>query len=224
MSLAIDDEVQLLVAFRVFRVHTNGNVDICDSEGNCLTTSPSQVSKLKQTDMKAMKDAVLTVATALAKANNTVTTLEIKTELRRDYPYYFWTQDVVSKYMDQLAGDGVFTYTDNGTFRTYSLANQKRRVATAPLSKTVKAGRKTANTVSATQTATGLKVRRTKIDNTQLLSFANHSQFVAVVLANGTTVTKDNIKAQKKSPVGYISPKQGRIASIIVGTNQYNVK
>lgn len=87
--------------------------------------------------MKAMKDAVLTVAKGLCKANNTVTTLEVKVELRRDYPYYFWTQQTVSDYMSQLAGDGILTYTDNGTYRTCSLANQSQTAG--PVSKSISA-------------------------------------------------------------------------------------
>ncbi len=224
-KVKVGDEVQLLIPFKVFRIFPSGLLDICDIGGNCLTVSEVHV-KFKQTDMKQMKDAVLTVAKDLAKANNTVTTLDIKTQLRRDYPYFFWTQDVVSKFMDGLAGDGLFTYKDNGTYRIYSVVNPPLSSGPVgiPVTKSlaVPAGKGTGNTVSVS--ASGLKVRRTKIDASQLLNYASSPQFVSVVLADGTTVYRNTIKAQKKSPVGYITPKLGKIRSIVVGTTQYNVK
>lgn len=223
----VGDEVVLVEPFKVFRILTDGRLDICDSEGNCISVEPNHV-KIKQTDMKAMKDAVLKVATDLATAKNTVTTLEIKVELRRDYPYFFWTQDVVSKFMDQLAGDGVFTYTDNGTYRIYSLttATPSGRVPAgfaAPLSKSLTTTVKASSANRAVAPST-YKVQKSKITWNKVLQLAGNPQFVAVTLANGTTITKDNIKAQKKSPLGYISPKQGRIKNINVGNTQYNVK
>lgn len=80
-----------------------------------------------------MKDAALAQAEKLAKANNTVTTLELKVELRKTDPEFFWSQDTVSKLMSEFEQEGKFTYTDNGTFRTYSLAGQ---VVTAPATST----------------------------------------------------------------------------------------
>lgn len=224
----VGDTVTVLRAFRVFRI-SGSSLDICDIDGNCLTVSEKEIHLQNKTIiMKAMKDATLAVATTLAKANNTVTTLEIKNELRRDYPYYFWTQDIVSKYMDQLAGDGVFTYTDNGTFRTYKLVSKKANGKSAPLSKsiTITAGKGTSNNVSnsASQTATGVKVQKTKIDWQRVVQLASNPQFVAVTLFNGQTVSKQTIRSQKKSPAGYINPKLGRIKSITVGNTQYNVK
>lgn len=71
-----------------------------------------------------MRDAVLATAKALCHPNNTVTTLEIKTKLIKDFPMYHWRQNVgndsVSAIMNEFATQGVFTYIDNGTFRTYS--------------------------------------------------------------------------------------------------------
>lgn len=230
-QVKVGDNIEITIQFRVFRVFPDGLIDICDADGNCLTVNSNHV-KIKQTDMKAMKDACLTVAKQLAKANNTVTTLEIKTELRRDYPYFYWTQDVVSKIMDSLAGDGIFTYKDNSTYRIYSLASVvsytgrtmagfSRPVTNPTLSKTVKAGKGTVNTVLNTST---VKVQKTKIDWQRVLQLANNPQFAGVTLANGNTVSKSDIKNQKKSPLGYISPKLGRIKSIVVGNTQYNVK
>lgn len=69
-------------------------------------------------------EKILSVAKKLCKANNTVTTLEIKTELRKRYPNSRWEQSKVSSVMNDAYTAGKFTYTDNGTFRTYSLAGK----------------------------------------------------------------------------------------------------
>ncbi len=174
-----------------------------------------------------MKDACLTVAKDLLKANNKVTTLEVKVQARRDYPYFFWDQKTVSAFMDQFAGDGLMSYTDNGTYRTYSLlkpAISAPSVAAKPaLTKRVVAGKGTANTVSTTGLLVA-KVKKTKIDTYKLQSLIADPQFNGLVLANGATVTRVDIKNQKKSPLGYATPKLGKIKSVIVGATQYNVK
>ena len=68
-------------------------------------------------------EKILSVAKKLCKANNTVTTLEIKTELRKRYPKNRWEQTKVSSTMSDASSNGKFDYTDNGTFRTYSLVS-----------------------------------------------------------------------------------------------------
>jgi len=224
-QIEIGGIVMVIKRFKVFKDYGDF-IDVCDEDGNCLKV-PKKIAfpedYKNELIMKAMKDAVLKVAQDLAVAKNTVTTLEIKVILRRDYPYYFWTQDIVSKFMDQLAGDGIFTYTDNGTFRIYSLVNAvKPAVPTTVLTKTVTAS--PANTVSVASVAGGIaKVSKKKIGWAQVLNLAANPNFKAVTLANGTVVDRVAIKSQKKSTLGYISPKQGRIASIVVGNTQYNV-
>lgn len=72
--------------------------------------------------MKTSKiDKVLKVAEDLCVANNTVTTLEIKNELRKQFPNKNWRQNEISQVMIDANVIGKFDYIDNGTFRTYSL-------------------------------------------------------------------------------------------------------
>lgn len=80
----------------------------------------TSVKYIKQNKMKQMKQAVLDTAKKLMTPNNRTTTLELKLQLRKDYPNFYWNQDKVSKLMDEFATKGNFTYTDNGTYRTYS--------------------------------------------------------------------------------------------------------
>lgn len=219
----IGDEVVLVEPFKVFRLLPDGRLDICDSEGNCISVNQNQVN-LKTTNMKAMKDAVLSTAKTLAKANNTVTTLEIKTELRRDYPYYFWTQDVVSKYMDQLAGDGLFTYTDNGTYRIYKLAGK----TAAPTSSSTSVFAKVSGKIS---TKTSKPIARSKsrrggaVNRHSVPSLLNQGSFVFATF-NGSgrsNVTLNDIKAQKKSVSAYITRRLNNLTSINVANRTYKV-
>lgn len=76
----------------------------------------------KMTTNQLMKDALRAQLDKLLKANNTVTTLELKVELRKTDPEFYWNQATVSKMMDDLAQDNVVVYTDNGVYRTYSAA------------------------------------------------------------------------------------------------------
>lgn len=116
-------------AVRVFRVFNNNYFDVC-IKGDCWTIHLSEFKTITEY-MQQMRQAVLTTATRLAKANNTVTTLELKTELRKTHPSFYWIQTSkgpntgVSEYMNELAKAGRFTYTDNGNHRVYSLIGFK---------------------------------------------------------------------------------------------------
>lgn len=96
-------------------------------------TKPSK--KMANATDATRKVLVLSCAQKLLSPNNTVTTLEIKTELRKTYPQYYWTQDVVSKIMNDFSTNKVFTYTDNGTYRTYSNPTRKTRNTVKAVSK-----------------------------------------------------------------------------------------
>lgn len=224
----IGDEVVLVEPFKVFRLLPNNRLDICDSEGNCISVNRNQV-KLKQTDMKAMKDAVLAVAKSLAKANNTVTTLEIKTELRRDYPYYFWTQKVVSDYMDQFAGDGVFTYKDNGTYRIYSLT--KTKATAGPVSKsivsvTTSTGGGIAKVSGAVATKkAAVKKSKNTVSRANVLKLVTGPNFESMSITGIGIVTLVTVKSQKKSVQGYLTPsKLSKLTHVKVSGKVYEVK
>ena len=67
-----------------------------------------------------LKNLVRIVTNDLLKVNNTVSTLEVKTELRKRYSPYYWTQKIVSDFMDEMYNNGELVFKDNGTFREYS--------------------------------------------------------------------------------------------------------
>lgn len=102
---------------------------------------------------QAQIDAVEAVARKLMYPNNTVTTLEIKLELRKPpYNTYAWVQPVVSEIMMELEQQGKFDYKDNGTYRIYSLAGSIPKTAQNQLSKNVKKAKVKRTRISATTT------------------------------------------------------------------------
>jgi hypothetical protein len=228
-------EVTFLVTpVKVFR-DFGEEFDVCDDEGNCTKVPRKALLKYfnQQTIMKAMKDAILKIAKQLLKANNTVTTLEIKTELRRDYPYFHSPQSDVSAYMDQLAGDGIFTYTDNGTYRTYSLATPAQVAATAgPVSKRLKQPHPVAVVAAAASRALAKAPRKrgrprklttTSVSRSTAQSYVVADNFDSLTIG-GTIVTRADIRLQKKSPKGYLSnAKLNKLDAITVNGNTYSV-
>ena len=73
------------------------------------------------------KKIVQDVGTHLIESNGSTTTLDVKQELRNQG--YWAVQHEISTFMSQLADDGVFEYTDNGTYRIYQLST----IATGPV-------------------------------------------------------------------------------------------
>lgn len=84
-----------------------------------------------------MKTAVEKVANDLDNKNNRITTLELKNELRNQFPAVLWNQyttngvNGVSDLFHELVGEGKFVSVgDNGTYQTYRSKNvQKATVA-----------------------------------------------------------------------------------------------
>lgn len=72
--------------------------------------------------MNRRNKQMLVVIHELLKPNNMATTLEVKNELRRIDPNSDWRQNHVSGLMNELYDNGKLSFTDNGRYRTYSLA------------------------------------------------------------------------------------------------------
>ncbi len=248
----VGEIVFLLLPVKVMRDWGTKVVDVCDDNGNCLQVSKKALTRdyfKTEYTMKAMRDACLTVAKQLAQANNKVTTLEVKQELRRDYPYYYWSQQVVSDYMAQFAGDGIFTYIDNGTFRTYSLVANPSLTA-GPVSKAVNTKTlvtddddvlgKMAGTIPTFNVPSTVRVAKavTKKRGRPKTVSTSISQSDAVIMASDTSfqyITVERkagpveysaaaIKAQKKSAKGFAEREFGKISQIIVANKTYQVK
>lgn len=136
------------------------------------------------TSMLSMLKAAVT---ALLKANNTVSTLEVKTKLRADYPSYSWYQSDISRAMQYLYDNGTLTYKDNGTFRTYSAVKSSATTTTT----TKVAAKKTATKKAASTTATtGTKKNIGKNDALKLIQSTNGKFF-------GVTFTKKDNTERK---------------------------
>jgi len=133
----------------------------------------------------------------LLKANNTATTLEVKTELRKRYPKTNWTQSVVSDTMNELYLEGKYTFKDNGTYRIYSSAI-----------KTTKTNNMKNKTTSTTPTVTGKKQRISRTKAINLLSNTNGRFFGVTFTKKDGTVRKMKCKVEnevKPTPLGYLT-------------------
>jgi hypothetical protein len=68
---------------------------------------------------KVMQGHMSVAILGLLEANNSITTLEVKNELRRVHPEFSWLQKDVSNFMNDMHLAGDLTYDDNGTYRVY---------------------------------------------------------------------------------------------------------
>jgi hypothetical protein len=83
--------------------------------------------KAKRKTIHPKKDEmIIKYAKDLLKANNTITTLEVKNELRNKNPQYVWNQSDISAKLADLANKNILSFTDNGTYRVYSLIKKQK--------------------------------------------------------------------------------------------------
>jgi hypothetical protein len=85
-----------------------------------LTSHIEGLAADKQTNSIKRLAEVQNATDKLLKVNGRVTTLEIKVALRAEYPKLTWNQNEISDIMDQFAKQGLYNYTDNGTYRIYT--------------------------------------------------------------------------------------------------------
>lgn len=206
-----------------------------------LATNTKPSTKMANTNTDAVrKGLVLACAQTLLSPNNTVTTLEIKTQLRKTQPAYHWTQAVVSAIMDDFSANKVFTYTDNGTYRTYS---DPSRVSMTK-SPRVRASKKTTVTKKAVNASPKQKYTSTITRAQALKMMANnkgHFFTATFVKTDGTTrvmncqylsgqvLDKTSVKVRESSLL-----KQGdaairqitldRLKSLKIAGNTYGIK
>lgn len=152
---------------------------------------------------------IVNIMTDLLIANNTVTTLEIKTEARTLYPDFYWDQATVSKVLDELANKGALTYTDNGVFRTYSEAITKKIVPATTSKKTaVKTTTKKSNNKILTAKATRTISRREALH----LIENNKGHFFSVVFDKKSgeerVMNAQYLSDQSDSSLGYVKVKE----------------
>lgn len=163
-------------------------------------------AQVKQAKIEAVKGT----AQRLLKANNTVTTLEIKAELVVKYPGFYWDQVTVSSYMEnEYQGMGM-TYTTNGNYRVYSYAGKKvnQPIATK---RSVGRPRKSVATVTSVTAAPSLPSSGKPISKAAALALienAGGTYFTATfVKKNGEkrTMNCQLTKTQGSSKLGYIT-------------------
>ena len=143
------------------------------------------------------KQAIKKEAETLLKANNTVTTLEIKVALRKRYPIQNWVQSDISKVMDELAANNLYTYTYNGVYRVYSLVKNPKTV--------------NVKTQKATALPKTVNVKSQRVSRTKVLELIqnNGGRFFGVTFTKKDGSTRDmKCKIEKHNttptPFGYL--------------------
>jgi len=180
----------------------------------------NKVKTVKSSKMtKTMQDAAFKTVKQLLVANNTVTTLELKNQLRKDYPLYFWTQSIVSGIVQDFVDNGKLTIVDdNGTYRTYADPTQPARKSTVVVGKSNTASTKattvtvTAKKVPSTPTAKGKKISR---QDAYDLIVNNKGRFFTGVFTkkDGTTRVMNGqyVSGQTPSKLGYVKIKDASL-------------
>ena len=145
---------------------------------------------------------VFSVANKLLIPHNTVTTLEIKLELRKVHPKYTWDQAFISKCMNEFATKGTYTYVDNGTYRTYSdptIKSMAKKVATKATPKAKVAPKPV---TKATTSVKPLKI--TKEAAADLMANNKGHMFTVTFVKKDKTLRRLNGQYQGSSKLGYI--------------------
>lgn len=194
----------------------------------------------KMTTNQLMKNAALAVANKLLKANNTVTTLEIKVELRKTDPEFFWDQATVSRLMDEFAQAGTFVYTDNGTYRIYSnplstvSASQTAVGVSGSAGCSGTTGIPTRTTSTASAIVVNVPTKKTKtprntITRTKALELVQNSKghffkvvFTKVEDGSERTMNCQYVKGQTVSPLGVVKVKETSLQKKLKQTGDIN--
>lgn len=157
--------------------------------------------------------AVVMINKQLSKKAGTTTTLDVKNALIKYHPDYKWTQKFVSELMSALEMDNALSFTDNGTYRTYSFYKKPRKAKSAftPKAKTVKVKAATAPKAKAT------KVRARKISRTKALDLMvnNKGRFFTAEFIDKKgqprVMNCQYLKDQGTSKLGYIKVKEAAL-------------
>lgn len=143
-------------------------------------------------------DLIKSAADDLLKANNTVTTLEIKGELRKNYPEFYWVQRDISVIMDNFYANGYYDYFDTGTYRIYS----------KPTPTTSKSTTSTTTTnVVLKQSKSNQKVKISKTKALELIQNSNGKFFGVTFTKKDGTVRKMTCKLKGEgnpNSLGYL--------------------
>jgi Asp-tRNA(Asn)/Glu-tRNA(Gln) amidotransferase C subunit len=206
----IGDKVKIVA--QIGHVYKIGEfVEICGFMGDYIIvigkskyTSKKIKNLLTKNQIKVMKQSVtvtdvMNTANQLCVANNTATTLEIKNKLRKDFPNKSCTQQFVSDTMRTYANNGLFTFTDNGSYRTYSR---------------IWSGTTSNKSITLTNNKTVKPMTSKRISRSSALNMIENSKgqfFTVEFTKQDGTLRKLNgqyVKDQKKSNLGYVLVKE----------------
>lgn len=209
----------------IFRIFPNNKFDVCNDKGDCWAVNGDEIFKIDNI-MIQMTGAVLSTAKRLLKSQNKITTLEIKAEVIKDYPQFFWTQNYVSATMDDAYRVGMFTYQDTQTgdklHRVYSdptitikpskvkkATKMKTATAVAPKTKVASKPVATVKTTKTSVTPTNRTIGRSKA--LELMENNKGHFFTATFVDKKNqerTINCQYLKDQTYSRLGYVKVKE----------------
>lgn len=179
-----------------------------------MSKKNQQADNLKVAGKETKKSAILLAVFELLKPNNQVTTLEVKTYVRKNFPEFYTTQADVSQALQVLNDEGVLNYKDNGTYRTYYNPNIKAPKAskTAPQT-TVKSNAKAAVAKTVNIVTTPSEVKGNHISRTQAMYFMQNNKghfFTAKFITKKNNLRTINAQYLKdsKADLGYIKVRE----------------
>lgn len=160
------------------------------------------------------KGLVLGTAQRLIAKNGKTTTLDIKNDLRKNHPNYYWPQNTdnnclgVSEIMDGFFNQNLFAYSDNGTFRTYfnPVTAKKAVVKSATKNPSVKKAKPAKKAKSFT--TTGTISRKKALD--AMKNSGGRFFTVVFIKKDGTerTMNCQYLKDQTTSDLGYVKVRE----------------
>jgi len=217
----------------IFRVFADNTFDVCNANGDCWRVNVTEIFKLED-PMKQMTEAVINTAKALCKAQNQVTTLEIKTEVMSKFKHFHWTQNYVSAVMDDAYKAGMFTFVESDGIsaprhRIYSETGVviKNVKVKKPMKKALTVAKKTKTAtkavtkpkVSVTPTVRTVPASKT-ISKTKALELMKNNKghfFTATFIKKEGDVRTMNcqyLKDQSTSELGYVKVKEAIKAKV----------
>ena len=211
----------------IFRVFKDNTYDVCNKSGDCWRVNITEIFKINN-PMKQMTEAVINTAKDLCKTSKNVSILDIKQNVVKTHPQYFWTQAYISAVMSDAYKAGIFTQSNIKDIKNivYSLnSNTKIKnmsTVTVAVKKTAKKVTKKSSTVveSPKVVSNDTKTTTKTISKTKALELMENNRghfFTATFITKEgelRTMNCQYLKDQSNSKLGYVKVKEAIKAKV----------
>lgn len=168
----------------------DGYLHNVDGESFFLPTpNPKYFKQLKET----AEDIVWAEILKISKAVNRFTTLEVKINLRTNYPLEFWDQQIVKKCFDHFVSKGNLIFESGPTFRVYSVNHIKQSKVMSTINVTTVSK---ATSISPSALVSKIEENKGKLTTIKFIKDSNNEERVANGIFVGRT-TLGNLQFQE---------------------------